>query len=59
MVKPEGQVFKTKLGEQEIFFETGKLAQQAGGSVIVRSGECVLLVTATASKNTRDLDFYL
>ena len=39
-------------------FETGKYAKQADGSVIVRMGESVVLVTACASPNPREgIDF--
>ena len=40
----------------EISFETGKLAKQADGAVVVRSGETLVLCTATAG-NPRDVDF--
>jgi hypothetical protein len=40
----------------EISFETGKLAKQAGGAVVVRAGETMVLCTATAG-NPRDVDF--
>ena len=40
----------------EISFETGKLAKQAGGSVVVRAGDSMVLCTATAG-NPRDVDF--
>ena len=40
----------------EISFETGKLAKQAGGSVVVRAGDTMVLCTATAG-NLRDVDF--
>src|SRR6266568_4098993 len=40
----------------EITFETGKLAKQASGAVVVRVGETVVLCTATAG-NVRDVDF--
>jgi polyribonucleotide nucleotidyltransferase len=40
----------------EISFETGKLAKQAGGSVVVRAGDTMVLCTATAG-NPRDVDF--
>ncbi len=33
-------------GGRTITFETGKIAKQANGAVIVRSGESVVLVTA-------------
>src|SRR3954467_3707898 len=39
-------------------FETGKLAKQAGGSVIVRPGDSVVLVTARRAANAREgIDF--
>jgi polyribonucleotide nucleotidyltransferase len=41
---------------QEISFETGKLAKQASGAVVVRSGDTIVLCTATAG-NLRDVDF--
>src|SRR5437667_9778026 len=40
----------------EISFEAGKLAKQANGSVVVRSGDTMVLCTATAG-NVRDVDF--
>jgi polyribonucleotide nucleotidyltransferase len=40
----------------EISFETGKLAKQAGGAVVVRQGDTMVLCTATAG-NPRDVDF--
>jgi polyribonucleotide nucleotidyltransferase len=39
-----------------ISFETGKMAKQASGAVVVRSGDTVVLSTATAG-NPRDVDF--
>jgi polyribonucleotide nucleotidyltransferase len=45
-----------EVGGQEISFETGKLARQAGGAVVVRSGDTMVLCTATAG-NDRDVDF--
>jgi polyribonucleotide nucleotidyltransferase len=44
------------VGGREITFETGKLARQAGGAVVVRSGETMVLCTATVG-NLRDVDF--
>jgi polyribonucleotide nucleotidyltransferase len=41
---------------KEISFETGKLAKQASGAVVVRSGDTVVLCTATAG-NLREVDF--
>jgi polyribonucleotide nucleotidyltransferase len=39
--------------------ETGLLAEQAGGAVVIRYGDTMLLVTATGSQNAReDIDFF-
>jgi polyribonucleotide nucleotidyltransferase len=40
----------------EISFETGKLARQASGAVVVRAGDTMVLCTATAG-GLRDVDF--
>src|SRR6188474_3735842 len=40
----------------EISFETGKLARQASGAVVVRAGDTMVLCTATAGDD-RDVDF--
>jgi polyribonucleotide nucleotidyltransferase len=44
---------------RDTFLETGKLAQQAGGAVIIGVGETQLLVTATAASQPKEqLDFF-
>src|SRR5918997_2111159 len=45
-----------EVGGAEISFETGKLARQASGAVVVRSGDTMVLGTATIG-NLRDVDF--
>ncbi len=45
------------VGGKEIIFETGKWAKQSGGSIVVRSGDTSVLVTATGSQSPRDIDF--
>src|SRR5437867_13055031 len=45
-----------EVGGKEISFETGKLARQAGGSVVVRSGDTMVLCTATVG-SLRVVDF--
>jgi polyribonucleotide nucleotidyltransferase len=45
-----------EVGGEEISFETGKLARQASGAVVVRSGDTMVLATATVG-NLRDVDF--
>jgi polyribonucleotide nucleotidyltransferase len=53
---PQGHRVSVEIGGQEITFETGRLARQASGSVVVRSGDTMVLSTATAG-NLRDVDF--
>ena len=49
----------TKIGDVEIMLESGKLAGQAGGSVVCHLGETILLVTSTASRAPKEhLDFF-
>src|SRR5438552_17509005 len=46
------------IGQRTLHFETGKLAKQAGGAVVVRFGDSVVLVTACRSNNAREgIDF--
>jgi polyribonucleotide nucleotidyltransferase len=46
------------VGGRELYLETGKLAKQAGGAVLIGLGETQLLVTATAAKHPKEqLDF--
>ena len=45
-----------EVGEDQISFETGKLARQASGAVVVQSGDTIVLCTATMG-NLRDVDF--
>ena len=45
-----------EVGGSEISFETGRLAKQASGSVVVRQGDTLVLCTATAG-GERDVDF--
>src|SRR4249919_2018805 len=44
------------VGESQISFETGKLAKQAGGAVVVQAGDTMVLCTATLG-SLRDVDF--
>lgn len=46
-----------EVGASEIVFETGSIAKQAGGAVIVRQGDTVLLCTVCAEKEPQDVDF--
>src|SRR4051794_4623019 len=48
-----------EIGGQEITFETGKLAKQADGAVVVRSGDTMILATAVGRTESRpDADFF-
>ncbi|GAA4281338.1 polyribonucleotide nucleotidyltransferase [Gaetbulibacter aestuarii] len=54
------KVFKEviDLGDgREISIETGKLAKQAHGSVVVQSGNCMLLCTVVSNYKASDVDF--
>src|ERR1700761_1259729 len=41
------------LNGSKVSLETGKIAKQAGGSVVVRSGDSVVLVTATSAEKPK------
>ena len=44
---------------RKLSIEVGRLAKQAGGSALVRYGDTVVLVTATANKDAREgIDFF-
>jgi polyribonucleotide nucleotidyltransferase len=48
-----------QVGEQEISFETGKLAKQADGAVVIRSGDTMVLATAQGRTEPREgADFF-
>ena len=54
-----GKSYVAQVGEKAFTLETGMLAMQAGGSVVVRLGDSVVLCTATASKSPREgIDFF-
>ncbi|KAF0226347.1 MAG: polynucleotide [Erysipelotrichaceae bacterium] len=52
------QVFKMDFCGRNLQVETGEIAKQAGGSVLVRYEDTVVLSAATASKVTKDIDFF-
>ncbi|EFM24183.1 polyribonucleotide nucleotidyltransferase [Selenomonas sp. oral taxon 149] len=53
------QSFEIDLGGRKLTVEHGKMAKQANGAVLVRYGDTVVLVTATASKAPREgVDFF-
>lgn len=50
--------FQMDLAGRTLTIEIGELAKQAGGAALVRYGDTVVLVTATASKEAKDIDFF-
>jgi len=51
--------FEMQLGGRPLIIESGKLAKQAGGSVLVRYGDTAVLVAATGSAEPREgIDFF-
>ncbi|MDF1519448.1 MAG: polyribonucleotide nucleotidyltransferase [Brevefilum sp.] len=57
-MKPEVKIYRTKLGDQDIIFETGKLAGQAGGAVTIRQGDSLVFCAATMGGVREGLDFF-
>ena len=53
------RVFETELAGRPLVVETGKMTQLANGACLVRYGETVVHVAATASAKPRDgIDFF-
>ena len=46
------ETVSTAFGKATLTLETGKLAKQANGSILVRYGDTVVLVAATADKGS-------
>ena len=57
--KEEMKTLEVEIGGKTISLETGRLAKQASGAVLVRCGDTVVLVTATVRDETREgQDFF-
>src|SRR3954467_58011 len=57
--EPRTATVSVTVGDQEITFETGKLAKQADGAVLVRAGETMVLATAQGRMEAREgADFF-
>jgi polyribonucleotide nucleotidyltransferase len=53
------EVVTAEIGELAISFETGRLAKQASGAVVVRAGDSMVLVTAVGLRDAREgVDFF-
>jgi polyribonucleotide nucleotidyltransferase len=53
----ESKQFKTDWAGRQLKVETGKLAQQANGSILVSYGETMVLATAVMEKEPREVDY--
>ncbi len=59
MNQPRVERVEVEVGGRLLSFETGWLARQANGAVVVRYGDTMILVTATASETPREgVDFF-
>ncbi|MCY7374949.1 MAG: hypothetical protein LH472_03120, partial [Pyrinomonadaceae bacterium] len=48
-----------KLGDKDLIVETGKVAKQADGSVVIQYGETIILVAAVSGRSAKEgLDFF-
>ncbi len=53
------KTYSTELAGRKLIIETGKIAELANGSVMVRYGDTVVMVNVTASKEPREgIDFF-
>ncbi len=52
------EVFSMAFDGRPLSIETGELAKQAGGAVLVRYGDTVVISTACASNVAKDTDFF-
>lgn len=51
------KVLEADIGGKPLSIETGKVAKQASGSVVVRYGETVVLVSVVSANEERDMEF--
>jgi len=58
MNKPESRQYTAQVGGRAITIETGKLAQQAGGSVTLRLGDSIIFAAATMGGIREGIDFF-
>ena len=50
-------LLKTEIGGKTLSIETGKVAKQASGSVVVQYGDTIVLVAVVSSQEERTIDF--
>ena len=57
--EPRVATVSVTVGDQELTFESGKMAKQADGAVVVRAGETMVLAAATGRMEAREgADFF-
>ena len=54
----EPETVSLEIGGRELTFETGRLAKQAAGAVVVTYGDTSVLVTAARAKPREGIDFF-
>ena len=53
------KTYETELAGRKLTIETGRIAELANGSVMVRYGDTVVMVNVTASKEPKEgIDFF-
>ncbi|ADU93642.1 polyribonucleotide nucleotidyltransferase [Geobacillus sp. G4] len=57
-MEQEKRVFSIDVAGRPLIVETGELAKQANGAALVRYGDTVVLSTATASREAKNVDFF-
>ncbi|RDV22071.1 polyribonucleotide nucleotidyltransferase [Parageobacillus toebii] len=57
-MEQEKRIFSIDWAGRPLVVEIGQLAKQANGAVLVRYGDTVVLNTATASKEAKNVDFF-
>jgi polyribonucleotide nucleotidyltransferase len=57
-MQPNVKIYRTKLGDNDLIIEIGKLARQAGGAVTIRQNDSVMFSAATMGNVREGLDFF-
>jgi polyribonucleotide nucleotidyltransferase len=57
-MQQNAKIYRTKLGEQDVIIETGKLAGQAGGAMTIRQGDSLIFCASTMGGVREGLDFF-
>ncbi len=58
LMTEQKKVYTLEWAGRQLVVETGQFAKQANGAVLIRYGDSTVLSTATASKDSRGLDFF-